>query len=385
MELFETNGSLEKRLVQKAERAYLPIGGTIELLPLCNMSCSMCYVQDNAETVRQKLLRTEEWMGIAHQLKAAGTLFLLLTGGEPLLHPDFKEIYTRLLDMGFILTLNTNGTLLDEEWADFFAAHPCRRINISLYGASNETYAKLCHNPHGFDQTMRALRLLKERNQAVRISVSLVRENRDDLPRIVEIANELGFPFMPAAYMFPPTRRGCGWERFAQSRMSPREAAVTRIRGILLKNPQADPQQQAKMLIDQITGPVAIPARAKGFSCRAASCGFWINWRGELRPCGMMDIPGGSLENEPLIRVWAKMVADVSQIETCSACKTCRKKVFCQTCAAASVTETGTFDGKPQYLCDVTDEMIKVLLESLNDEDRASYTEKVKAVFPELL
>lgn len=53
----------------------------------------------------------------------AGTLFLLLTGGEPLLFPDFKTLYLELRNMGMILTINTNGTLLGESWADFFAEY----------------------------------------------------------------------------------------------------------------------------------------------------------------------------------------------------------------------------------------------------------------------
>ena len=64
-------------------------------------------------------LRTKgEWIKLAHQMKDAGTLFLLLTGGEPLLFPGFKEVYIELQKMGMILTINTNGTLIDEEWAD---------------------------------------------------------------------------------------------------------------------------------------------------------------------------------------------------------------------------------------------------------------------------
>ena len=68
-------------------------------------------------------------------MQKAGTVFLLLTGGEPLLFPDFKTLYRRLRNLGMILTINTNGTLLDEAWADFFATYPPRRINITLYGA----------------------------------------------------------------------------------------------------------------------------------------------------------------------------------------------------------------------------------------------------------
>ena len=63
----------------------------------------------------------EEWTKVAEDMMKAGTLFVLLTGGEPLLYPHFRELYQKLRGLGMIVTINTNGTLIDEEWADFFA------------------------------------------------------------------------------------------------------------------------------------------------------------------------------------------------------------------------------------------------------------------------
>ena len=67
-----------------------------------------------------KLRTAGEWIEIAKQMKEAGVLFLLLTGGEPLLYAEFREVYLALKEMGMIITLNTNGTMIDEKWADFF-------------------------------------------------------------------------------------------------------------------------------------------------------------------------------------------------------------------------------------------------------------------------
>ena len=69
---------------------------------------------------RGGLRSIEEWLHIANQLQEIGTLFILLTGGEPLLYPDFKELYIRLKEKGFILTINTNATLIDDETVRLF-------------------------------------------------------------------------------------------------------------------------------------------------------------------------------------------------------------------------------------------------------------------------
>ena len=182
MNYMDDASTFERSLLQKARQKHIPVTGALELLPLCNMNCDMCYVRlSRSEMERQGRLRTvEEWVRLAEQMQKAGTVFLLLTGGEPLLFPDFKTLYRRLRNLGMILTINTNGTLLDEAWADFFATYPPRRINITLYGADAASYDRLCHFPQGFDQTLRAVRLLRARNVDVKISCSVTKKNPQD-------------------------------------------------------------------------------------------------------------------------------------------------------------------------------------------------------------
>ena len=97
MDPMQGETTLERRLVHKAKNSRIPINGSIELLPLCNMNCDMCYVRlSRTEMEAQGRLRTlDEWLDIAEEMRKAGTLFLLLTGGEPLLYPDFKQLYLK--------------------------------------------------------------------------------------------------------------------------------------------------------------------------------------------------------------------------------------------------------------------------------------------------
>ena len=163
---------IEQMLVERASRMRLPIACTLELTPLCNFDCRMCYVRLSGEALRERgrLLSGSEWLRIAEEMKTAGVLFVLLTGGEPLLHPDFREIYRGLISMEMIVSVNTNGSLIDEEWADFFAENRPRRVNITLYGANEETYENLCRAKGQFDKVLRGIKLLKERGVAVKMS-----------------------------------------------------------------------------------------------------------------------------------------------------------------------------------------------------------------------
>ena len=214
--------TVEKGMIRRAAAARRPINGTLELTPLCNMNCGMCYIRLSREEMeRQGRMRTaQEWIQLAKQMEQAGVLYLLLTGGEPLLFPDFQALYLRLKEMGMILTVNTNGTLINEEWAKFFGAHKPRRVNITLYGADDGAYETLCHYPGGFSKTVEAIELLKEQGVAVKINGSVTRENRDDMEAIYRLGRELDAPVHMDTYMLPGLRqRHLPCEK--QSRLSP--------------------------------------------------------------------------------------------------------------------------------------------------------------------
>lgn len=124
-----------------------PINGTFELTGRCNLSCKMCLVRIGQQEICEsgKRERTaEEWIHMAEQVRDAGTLALLLTGGEVMIRPDFCEIYEAISQMGFILTVYTNATMVTDKVMELFRKYPPHKIGVTMYGASNETYAKMC-------------------------------------------------------------------------------------------------------------------------------------------------------------------------------------------------------------------------------------------------
>ena len=102
--------TLSDYLYQKASVKKVPLMGTFELSPVCNFSCKMCYVRKTPEQIRKEgksLIPWEKWLDLAQQCRDAGTLYLLLTGGEPFLYPGFRELYQKLHDrLLFILVIH---------------------------------------------------------------------------------------------------------------------------------------------------------------------------------------------------------------------------------------------------------------------------------------
>ena len=203
IELTEGMTTIEQALMSQASLKRTPINGSLELLPLCNMNCDMCYVRLSREEMeRQGRMRTgDEWIEIGRQMQKAGVLFLLLTGGEPFLHPEFRRIYLELRNMGMILTINTNGTMINEELARFLGENKPRRVNITLYGASDKAYEDLCHFPGGFQKTMEGIRFLRDYRVDVKIGGSLTKANQHEIESIIEIGEKLDVPEIGRAHV----------------------------------------------------------------------------------------------------------------------------------------------------------------------------------------
>lgn len=340
-------------LYRKATAAGMPLSGSFELTPVCNMDCKMCYVRLSAQdqAAIAPLRDADRWLKLAQEAKDAGMLYLLLTGGEPFMHPQFRQILEGLHKMGFLITVNTNGTLIDAQTVAWLKNSPPVRINVSLYGASNETYGRLCRNPQGFSQATKAIRLLREAGISVKLNCSLTPDNAADLPEMVKYAKDNDLILQVATYMFPPTRKDKTMVG-KNDRFSPEEAAYyTAYADYLTLGAErfaaldddscvpADPEDACGELGD-------------GVRCRAGRCSFWITWQGSMTPCGMFPAQGyPNVFEMPFERAWQQVKDTTAQIRLPAQCAVCSAKDTCHACAAMVVTESGNFHEVPQYRC----------------------------------
>lgn len=348
--------TVEKMLYDHALEKQIPISGTFELIPLCNLNCRMCYIRiDRAQMEHQGHLHTgAEWISLAERAAKEGMLFLLLTGGEPLLHPDFQEIYCKIQKMGVFLTINTNGTLITPQLADFFAENLPRRINLTLYGSKPETYRRLCGSAIAFEQAAKAVRLLKERHVPVKLNATISRYNIDDLQGILELADHWELPIEIPYYLFPQSRKE-DRTNTEEYRLSSEEAAKLRM-AVAEHSFQGDKAAfraditNALREIEKMDN-IEFPPKPSGFWCRAGCSGFWVNWKGQMTTCGMIDAPSVNAFQVPFQEAWETVLSHSTNIELSDQCYTCRYRTVCAPCAASMYTETGTFDGVPGYRC----------------------------------
>lgn len=346
-------------LFARAGAQGLPLSGTFELTARCNLDCKMCYIHKRANdaAVARRERTAEQWLALAEECQSAGMLHLLLTGGEPTLRPDFKEIYTGCRRLGLLVSINSNATLIDDEMVRFLAENPPSRMNITLYGASPETYAALCGDPGAYHRAVSAILALKAAGILVKLNFSVTPYNRGDAGAVYAFAREHDLALQAAAYMFPPVRaceNGC----FAADRMTAEEAAEAQM---VYDRFRFSPEALENRLRAQLSGvSVSDPDMecqelpTERIRCRAGSSTFWVTWDGQMRPCGMMTAPSADLDALGFSAAWQAIRQAREEIMVPARCSSCEMRHACDACAALCQAESGSFTGVPTYMCEKT-------------------------------
>lgn len=340
-------------LIRQATQLHSPISGTFELTARCNLSCKMCYIHNAAQdaALQKQELSTQQWIALAEQAKNAGTLILLLTGGEPMLRPDFPEIYRACFERGFLLTVNTNGTLLRDELFDLFTQCPPLRLNVSLYAMHREVYGELCGDPSAFDRVTKNLKRLRALGIAVQINFTATPYNQKELPEVQRFAEEIGAKVHYTAYNFPPTRTALPCAEPCH-RFTPEEAAEATISYLRVSRSKEEFSAYCKVAAE------APPPRiddcgeiSDGVRCRAGKASYWITYEGKMLPCGMLAPISVPVLDLGMEEAWRLLVAKFAEVKMPSGCIACADYEHCEVCPAICYCETGDTSAVPEYIC----------------------------------
>ncbi len=345
---------LSAYLHQKAARLGQPCSGTFELTPRCNFDCKMCYVHLSAaeQKRRGQELTSDEWLSIGEAACREGMVFLLLTGGEPTLRPDFMKIYSGLKRMGLLVSINSNGYLLQGELLQRLLDDPPHRVNITLYGVSNETYEALCGVP-AYDTVLKNIRALREADIDVKLNLTMTPENQQQREQIAEKARELGAHLQTSTYLFPPVRVTGSCE--FPERMCPEEAG--RMEAERLRASMTD--EQLRRFLQTLH--IDEDPEDECMNCRAGRSAFWLSWDGKLMPCGMLPYPIADVRTAGFQTAWRQVRDQVKAIRFPEQCQSCRVRSLCRICLAKCYTETLGFTEAPTYACRMTDALIQSL------------------------
>ena len=172
----------------------VPYGATIELLPNCNFRCVHCYL--SSHRLEPAALSTEEIKMILNKLKDIGIFNIYLSGGEPLLRKDFIEIYIYAKKLGFLISIFTNGYLINDELLQIFSYLPPMEIDVSLYGGCNKTYEIVTGGvKNAFSLISQNLIRLKKRGIFVSAKSPIMTLTENDIPLMISFCAKHNIPF----------------------------------------------------------------------------------------------------------------------------------------------------------------------------------------------
>ena len=214
-----------ERLHARVSPDRTPISGSIEISYRCPLDCQHCYnnLPMNDAVARAAEMTTEEHKRLVDQIVDAGCVWLLYTGGEIFARRDFLEIYTHAKRRGLLVTLYTNGTLINERIADHLAEYRPFKIEITLYGGTRETYEKMTRVPGSFDRCHRGIDLLVERGLPLALKTVATSITLHEVPMMRAFAKSRGLDFTYDPQLNP--RIDCGRSPL-EVRLAPHEAVA---------------------------------------------------------------------------------------------------------------------------------------------------------------
>jgi len=281
------------------------------------------------------------------ELVEMGCFWLLYTGGEIFARKDFLEIYTYAKQKGFLITLFTNGTIINEAIADYLVEWPPFAIEITLYGRTRETYEALTAVPGSYDRCLRGITLLKERGLPLKLKTVATSINKHEVGAMQQFAeDELGVDFKFDAQINP--RIDCSQSPLAV-RLTPEEVVA-----LDLYSPKR--ANEYRHLVERdIQSPPNLAQSKEVYACGGGMNSFAINAYGEVGICIISQQETYGIREAGVNAVWEEsLFALRSRKRTrVTKCIECRIQSLCGMCPANGELENGDRESPVEFLCNV--------------------------------
>lgn len=325
MALGEMEQSKDKSLLEyvmdKYAKSNSPVAVLLELTHSCNLRCIHCYVP-NYPQPEGMLLTLGEWEKVVSDMADLGVIRVILSGGELMTRPDWFDIAKMIKEKGFLITVFTNGTLIDDDAARKLALINPDSVELSVYGSNASVYEEVTGMHGAFARFENALELLKKYDVKVVLKPVVIKQNARDHSKMLEyIKNtgcELRFDFSP--YLIPNSSDVGKSENYRLT----------------------DDEMIDLLLMEDFT---MCPADELCM-CKLGRRGFVVGPFGHVRPCVVHPEIVGNVRTESIKQIWKtsevlRELRNLSQKDF-SQCSTCELRPYCQPCIGMNVVETGS-------------------------------------------
>lgn len=321
-------------MFEKYKQAGKPFQASYEMTPFCNFKCNMCYVRLDPEQAKAqgKLLSTEQWLQIALDSRKMGTTVLEVTGGEATTRADFPVLYEAFSKMGFLIHLRTNGYLIRGELLNLLKKYKPRRISVTLYGASDDTYQKVCGISDGFSVVTQNVLAMRDAGLNVRLIMTVTNDNRDDLEKLIRWAKDHDTTIMPYGGLITPVRAAKRSIDHLQVQIPDDEFDLT----------EEEKQSAYYEIADR-------PALMKPFwMCRGFGAKCCISWDGRMTVCNTFTPIWSDVVKDGYEKAFHDLYDKLKKLKRPQECDSCAFIEYCGACPAQILSATGD----PEHTCD---------------------------------
>lgn len=348
------------------------------LTNMCNLNCKHCY-QDARSSPSQDELALEEKLALVDRLANSGVKICLLSGGEPLIHPDFFPVLEKMVSVGMYTAVASNGINITREVAMRLRKTGLNYIEISLDSVNSEKHDDFRGATGAWHRAVEGIKRCVEAGIFTAVATVFTRDTMNEVEEMLDLTTSLGAQRF-IHLNFVPTGRG---SRIADQDLTPweREEVLMRLfrrRRTAGIEVLSTAPQYARVCIERSLGIESDPnyvyleSLAGGFSHRFGEVSTYFKIRvrddesistraikgcgagrmlcciqpnGDITPC--MFLPQwivGNLREESLEDIWGRMVtqscfSDRESLE--DNCRRCSFRYVCGGCRARAINYLG--------------------------------------------
>ena len=323
-----------------------PFSLHLDLTSRCTEKCVHCYVPRD----RHFMMDTDVAMRVIDEFREMGGLSITLSGGECMLHPDFKRILAYAREKDLTVSVLSNLTLCDEQMCRFLATKNLSLVQVSLYSMDSATHDAITQLPGSFAKTRAAIERLHTLNVPVQISCPTMKGNYKDYQAVLDY----GVSLKCKAYTdFIMMARSDHTTDNLANRLS-----LAETREVITTIAEHDPSFAAEIPYYDPSKEMNAEEWGNLPMCGVCTDSICLNADGNYYPCsGFQDYPLGNCHGQTLKEVWENSPAvlhlrrlrkkDIPQ------CLSCPDRMFCATCLVRNFNETGDMLKVNRHFCDV--------------------------------
>jgi heme b synthase len=317
----------------------------------CNLACLHCRAAAGSGPYPGELT-TAEGFKLLDDLAAMGQVVVILTGGEPLLREDIYDLTAHGHGLGHRMVMAVNGTLLTPQIAARLQEAGIQRLSISIDGATAASHDALRAVPGAYEGALAGIAACQEAGLPFQINTTVTRANRGELPAIHELAIKLGAA-AHHVFVLVPTGRG---DEIRDQLVHPEEYEETlrwllarQKEGRLFIKPTCAPQFYRLWRQDAAARGEKITPASHGMEAMTKGClggqGFaFVSYRGEVQPCGYLELVAGNIRETPFPDIWEKseLFQQLRRVDDYRGkCHSCQYRKVCGGCRARAYALTG--------------------------------------------